>query len=142
MGRPKKAGTTTDAEIVEQPMQAQEATDAQTETGALEATEFEQGTTTLMTAEDLANDALFLEQVETLVAEAKAIIKERNKPAPLTDEQKAIMNHEALVKKHGKDYVKAKNGNRQTVFSRTAWVGMGKNKNGWVEMQPDLPELK
>lgn len=130
MGRPKKAGTTTDAEIVEQPMQAQEAT------------EFEEHTHLVMTSEDIADNPLLLSNLENMIAEAKAIIKERNKPAPLTDEQKAIMNHEALVKKHGKDYVKAKNGNRQTVFSRTAWVGMGKNKNGWVEMQPDLPELK
>jgi hypothetical protein len=93
-------------------------------------------------AEYLANNEAELVKFETLVKEARAIITERNKPKPLSVEEMEGINYQRLVDRYGKDFVTAKKGNQQTYFTRKSWIALGANRNGWVEVTPEHPELK
>lgn len=64
-----------------------------------------------------------------------------NKPTPGQGDQGNHASNEAVNEKseheknvsiYGSDYVKAKRGSMRKIFTRVAWKGLGKNKEGWV----------
>lgn len=74
---------------------------------------------------------------------------QRRNPAPesvnLTEQQlndlESLSLHEQRVKQYGENYVLAKNGERETIFTRTAWNNLGGTKDGWKEEVPTPPEV-
>lgn len=92
------------------------------------------------TAAYLADNPEKIKEGETLIARAKEIIAQRNQPAAKTTAELETEAYDRIVRKYGKDFVTANRGTSQKYFTRTQWVGMGKNKQGWVEVPPTLSQ--
>lgn len=94
----------------------------------------------------LADNPHLIEPAKRTIAIAEGIIADRNKPAPLNDEEQALALHQQKVQLHGPDYVDAERmqgKQKQTrTFSRQTWATLGRDKSGWKEITKEMPEAK
>lgn len=92
-------------------------------------------------AQRLADNPHQLAAFRRTLTMAESIIKDQAKGPRKSPEEMAAINFQALVNTYGKDFVTAKKGTNNKYFSRKAWNGMGKNKNGWSEVTKEMPEV-
>jgi hypothetical protein len=92
-------------------------------------------------AQVMAKNADLLDACRKTVARAEQIVKEREQGTKKTVEELAAANYQRLVDTYGKDFVTARKGNNRGYYSRKAWNQM-KNKRGWEEVTPNMPELQ
>lgn len=100
-------------------------------------------------SEDFLND-ISKNVIENLKANGYVVKVEGNAPGPVAPakaEVPLLSDHEAKIKKFGKDYVDAKKGDLTKTFTKTAWNNMqvdakATTRSGWARVVATPPELE